>query len=901
MAGIDQLLKPKSIAVVGASDHSGRAGYVVTRNLQSGGFQGPIMPVTPKYQAVAGILAYKTVADLPLVPDLAILCTRGEITPPLIEQLGERGVKLVIVLAAGMRGQLNAEGVSQYDAMQQIAAKYTMRVLGPNSLGMILPWLNLNASFAPVPANKGNIAFVSQSAAVCTTILDWARNKRIGFSTFISLGEASDIDFPELLDFLCRDSKTDAILLYVDSIRDARRFISAARAAARNRRILVLKSGRTRGGSVALEQLSHTNIGLDAAYDAAIRRSGMLRVNNTHELFAAVETLSHSVPLRGERLAIITNGGGPAVMAVDTLMDAGGKLATLSEQTLDALHQVLPKSWSQTNPIDIVGDADMQRYQAVIDIVLNSDDADAVLIMHSPSVTAPGLATAKAIIHSLKENPRARRFNILTNWQGEGDDATVARLAFTHAGFPTYRTPESAVTAYMHLVEYRRNQKQLMETPTSTGSMDYDLPAARAFIDQAEDIEHLTLTTHEVRPLLEAYGMQVISTWLATDSVEAAQIAEQVGYPVAVKLRSPDIRHKSDVQGVMLNLRTGAEVANAAQAIVDRVAVTFPEARIQGLLVQSMASRAGAQELRVTISNDPVFGTIILLGEGGSDWDVTKDAAVAIPPLNMALARYLVIGAIKSGKIKQRGFPISIDIASLCRFLVTLSQMIIDCPEIDELDIHPLLVSGNELTILDASLRLRDYAGSQQKRLAIRPYPKELEQSIQLKNGQTILMRPILPEDEPTHKAFVEKVSEEDLYRRFFSDVGELNHEALANLTQIDYDREMALVATCHLASGEEEIWGVARLLADPQNTDAEFAVLVRSDLKGVGLGRVLMQAIIDYGRQAGLSRITGMTMPNNRGMIALAQKCGFSIDVQMEDGIVDMQLSLHPNPPIND
>ncbi|WBA16244.1 bifunctional acetate--CoA ligase family protein/GNAT family N-acetyltransferase [Salinivibrio proteolyticus] len=896
MSGIDQLLKPKSIAVVGASDRANRAGYVVTRNLQSGGFQGPIMPVTPKYQAVAGILAYKTIEALPLVPDLAILCTRGEYNLSLIEQLGERGVKLVIVLAAGMRGQFNEQGESHFSRMQAIAARYTMRVLGPNSLGMILPWLNLNASFAPVSANKGNIAFISQSAAVCTTILDWAKNKRIGFSTFISLGEACDIDFPELLDYLCRDSKTDAILLYVDSIRDARRFISAARAAARNRRILVLKSGRTRGGSVALEQLSHTNMGLDAAYDAAIRRSGMLRVNNTHELFAAVETLSHSVPLRGERLAIITNGGGPAVMAVDTLMDSGGKLASLSEKTIEALNQVLPASWSRTNPIDIVGDADTQRYQDAIDILLTSDDADALLIMHSPSVTAPGLATAKAIIAALKENPRARRFNILTNWQGEGDDATVARLAFTHAGYPTYRTPESAVTAYMHLVEYRRNQKQLMETPTSTGQTDYDLPAVRAFIDQAEDIKHLTLTTHEVRPLLEAYGLHVMSTWLASDPVEAAQIAEQVGYPVAVKLRSPDIQHKSDVQGVMLNLRTAAEVANASQAILDRVSMTYPNARIQGLLIQSMAPRAGAQELRVTITNDPVFGTIILLGEGGSDWDVTKDAAVAIPPLNMALARYLVIGAIKSGKIKQRGFPVSIDVPSLCRFLVTLSQMIIDCPEIDELDIHPLLVAGDELTVLDASLQLRDYAGSQHQRLAIRPYPKELEQQVTLKNGDTLLLRPILPEDEPTHKAFVEQVSEEDLYRRFFSDVGELNHEALANLTQIDYDREMALVATYTSPSGQEEIWGVVRLLADPENTEAEFAVLVRSDLKGVGLGSILMTAIIDYAKQAGLSRITGMTMPANRGMIGLAQKCGFSIDVQMADGVVDMLLPLHKN-----
>lgn len=893
MTSLDMLFKPKSIAVIGASDTAGRSGNVIIRNLQSSGFHGPIMPVTPKYQAVAGILAYPTIEALPLVPDLAVLCTHASRNSELIRQLGEKGVKLAIILSAGMKKIDAPDGRSEFEVMREIASRYEMRVIGPNSLGLILPWLNLNASFSPIAANRGNIAFVSQSAAVCTTILDWAQNRRIGFSTFISLGEASDIDFPELLDYLARESKTDAILLYIDNIQDARAFISAARAASRNRRVLVLKSGRTPEGASVLPHLNEEVQGLDSAYDAAIRRSGMLRVRTTHELFAAVETLSHSVPLRGERLAIISNGGGPAVMAVDMLLEMGGKLAVLSEETIEKLNKVLPVSWSHGNPVDIVGDADIDRYKKATEILLESDEADALLILHSPSVTAPGLKTAKAMTDMLKNNPRAKRFNILTNWQGESDDATVARLAFAHAGFPAYRTPESAVTAYMHLVEYRRNQKQLMETPTSIGQIDYDVEGGKALIQQALDQNILALTTHEARPFLSKYGINVMATWLAADAAEAAQITEQVGYPVAVKLRSPDIAHKSDVNGVMLDLNNAVEVANAAQLMLNRVSVTYPTARIEGLQIQAMANRAGSQELRVCVRHDPVFGPVILIGEGGSEWDVNRDAAVAIPPLNMALARYMVISAIKSGKLRQRGHPYNFDINALCHFLVTLSQVVIDFPEITDLDIHPLLVSGDSFTVLDASIKLSPFEGDANTRLAIRPYPKELEEKATLKDGRSVLLRPILPEDEPTHKSFIEHVSDEDLYKRFFSDVGEMNHEALANLTQIDYDREMAFVAVCQNEQGEQEILGVVRALANPEHTDAEFAVLVRSDLKGMGLGRILMDKVINYGKLSGLKRINGMTMPSNTGMIGLARKVGFSIDVQLQDGIVEMDLFL--------
>ncbi|PLC57630.1 bifunctional acetate--CoA ligase family protein/GNAT family N-acetyltransferase [Photobacterium carnosum] len=889
MSNITAFLKPTSIAVIGASNNPHRIGYIVVSNLLSGCFNGPIIPVTPKYTAVAGILAYRSIDTMPIIPDIAIICTRADLTPDIINQLGHKGVKAVIVIAAGMTPTANHKDTINHQQQMLInAQRYNIRIIGPNSLGIILPWLNLNASVSPIPANKGNIAFISQSAAVCTTILDWAQNKEIGFSTFISLGDACDINFAELLDILSQDTKTDAILLYIDNIKDARQFISAARAAARNCRILVLKSGRTNMGQSAALLHSNDEISVDEVYDAAIRRSGMLRVHTTHDLFAAVETLAHSVPLRGERLAIVTNGAGPAVMAVDALSDRSGKLAQLSTETVAKLSHVLPAYWSHTNPIDIMGDANTTRYQQVINILLDSDDFDALLIMHSPSAIANSTHTAKIVIDTLHQHSRSQRFNILTNWSGE-NDAVNARTLFTQARLPTYRTPESAISAFMHLVEYRRNQRQLMETPVSIGEITADPHYVRHEIQRLLQQNIYHLETHEIRPLLESYGFTTLPTWIASDAAEAVYIAEQIGYPVAVKLRSPDIRHKSDIHGVVLYLRDTNEVANAADAILSRVALHYPSARIDGLLIQRMANRSGAQELRIGVHNDPVFGPVIMLGEETIDWNIERDAVVALPPLNMALARYMVINALKRNKIKQRSSLEQISIPALCRLLVTISQMIIDCPDISALDIHPLLISGDELTVIDASMDIAAFNGDIQQRLAIRPYPKEYEQQCQLKDGKQILLRPILPEDEPTHKAFISQVSEEDLYKRFFSEIGELNHEALAKFTQIDYDREMAFVAVY-----DEMIIGVARALSDANNKDAEFAILIRSDFKGVGLGRILMVKLIDYAKQRGLHTLTGMTMPTNRGMITLAQKMGFEIDVQLADGVVDMQLLLN-------
>ncbi|HCC12365.1 MAG TPA: protein acetyltransferase, partial [Atlantibacter hermannii] len=615
------------------------------------------------------------------------------------------------------------------------------------------------------------------------------------------------------------------------------------------------------------------------------------RVQDTHELFSAVETLSHMRPLRGERLMIISNGAAPAALALDELWLRNGKLATLGDETVNRLSVVAPKGVTVANPLDLRDDATTQRYVQTLEILLDSHDFDALMIIHSPSAAAPGSESARAIIELLARHPRGRYVTLLTNWCGEFS-SQEARRWFSDAGIPTYRTPEGTVTAFMHMVEYRRNQKQLRETPSLPANLTANTAEVHQMITRALEEGATHLDTHEVQPILQAYGLQTLPTWIASDSAEAVHIAKQIGYPVALKLRSPDIPHKSEVQGVMLYLRTANEVQQAADAILDRVKMTWPQARIHGLLVQSMANRAGAQELRVVVEHDPVFGPLIMLGDGGMAWRQDQ-AAVALPPLNMNLARYLVIQAIKSGTIRGRSALRALDIAGLSQFLVQVSNLIVDCPEIKRLDIHPLLVSGNEFTALDVTLELEAFAGDADARLAIRPYPHQLEEAVTLKNGESCLFRPILPEDEPELQRFISQVTKEDLYYRYFSEINEFTHEDLANMTQIDYDREMAFVAV-QSYEGHEQILGVTRAISDPDNVDAEFAVLVRSDLKGLGLGRKLLEKLIAYTRDHGLERLNGITMPNNRGMVALARKLGFDVDIQLEDGIVGLTLALN-------
>ncbi|MEX0447959.1 bifunctional acetate--CoA ligase family protein/GNAT family N-acetyltransferase [Xenorhabdus sp. SGI246] len=876
--GLEALLHPKSIAVIGASEKPEKASSTLMRNLLTGNFKGPILPVTPNKNAVLGVLAYPSIDKLPLTPDLAVICTHHSRNLPLLEQLTRLGCKTVIILSSP---------ASQFAELKQYSQKYHIRILGPNSLGILAPWIGLNASFSPIPILKGKLAFISQSAAISNTILDWANHRNIGFSYFIALGDSVDIDIDDLLDFLARDGKTSAILLHLEHINDARRFLSASRSASRNKPILVVKSSRTRKA----QQLLGEQQNFDVAYDAAIQRAGLLRVQDTHEMFSAVETLSFMRPLRGERLLIVSNGAAPAAMALDELLRRTGKLAVLEDETIVKLSGVLPEAQILRNPLDLGDSSSTEQYIAALKLLLDSRSYDALLLIHSPCAISHSMKTAVNVIKAVKEHPRGKWLTIFTNWCGEYSSLEARRL-FSEAGIPTYRTPEGAVTAFMHMVEYQRNQKQLKETPALPIGITSNTAHAHDCIQQALNSGNTQLDTHEVQPILEAYGLNTLPTWIAHSSDDAVNIAEKIGYPVALKLRSPDIPHKSEVQGVMLYLRNAREVKAATQAIIERVKQNFPQARIHGLLVQNMANRAGAQELRVAIEQDEIFGPLIMLGEGGIDWVNETQAAVALPPLNMALARYLVIQAIKGGKIKSGGSLQPLDIPALSQLLVRVSNLLIDCPQITRMHIHPLLASGSEFTLLDVTMELTPITDDHRNRLAIRPYPNELEETIYIRDDFECLLRPILPEDEPLLKEFIEQVTKEDLYYRYFSEISEFTHDDLANMTQIDYDREMAFVAIRYPTT-KPEIIGVARAMADPDNIEAEFAVLVRSDLKGITLGYQLMTKLIHYTKEHGIQVLTAITMPENRNMIRLAKKLGFTIDIQLEEGIVNLVLKL--------
>ncbi|EOG1984064.1 TPA: bifunctional acetate--CoA ligase family protein/GNAT family N-acetyltransferase [Proteus mirabilis] len=878
--GLEALLRPKSIAVIGASDKVGRAGTTMMKNLLSGGFNGPVFPVNPTRNSVSGVFTYPSIDKLPQVPDLAIICTHHRRNLELLEQLGQSGCKAVIVLSAQSE---------QFQAIKSLCQQHHIRLLGPNSLGLLAPWQGLNASFSPLPVKKGKLAFISQSAAVANTILDWAYYRNIGFSYFIALGDNQDIQVDDLLDFLARDSKTSAILLHLEHIHDARRFMSASRSASRNKPILVIKSGRTQKAQLLLGDTPS----YDVAYDAAFQRAGLLRVQDTHEMFSAVETLSYMTPLKGEKLMIISNGSAPAAMAVDELFLQSGKLAQLSTDTQQRLQAIVQDTSPIRNPLNLGDDTTVERYIMAVNCLLDSHDHDALLLIHTPSAIAPSIETAQKVIEAINKHPRRKWLTLFTNWGGEYSSQQSRKL-FSEAGIPTYRTPEGAITAFMHMVEYRRNQKQLKETPALPLEIKMNTQQAHRCIEDALDKKQYRLDTHQVQPIMEAYGFNTLPTWIAHNAKEAVSIAEKIGYPVALKLRSPDIPHKSEVQGVMLYLRDSNEVESAAHAIIERVSELYPQAKVQGLLVQSMANRAGSQELRVAIEQDPIFGPLILLGEGGVEWQIETKAAVALPPLNMALARYLVINAIKSGKLQPRSALQPLNILSLSHFLVQVSHLLLDCPQIVRLDIHPLLVSGNDFTLLDVAMELSPIEGDPHQKLSIRPYPNELEETFFLRDNKSCFIRPILPEDEPLLKTFINQVTKEDLYYRYFSEISEFTHDDLANMTQIDYDREMAFVAIRH-PHDDPEIIGVARAMADPDNQQAEFAILVRSDLKGNTLGHQLMMKLINYTKAHGIKRLTAITMPENRNMISLAKKLGFSVEVQFDEGIVNLNLLLDP------
>jgi acetyltransferase len=857
------------------------------RNLVGGGFRGPVWPINLRRDTVAGVRAYRTAAQLPAVPDLAIICIPAPGIPELIADLGVRGTRAAIVLSTGLESPVEGGGTLGAQ-MLQAARRHGLRILGPNCIGLLVPGVGLNASFAHLGARSGGIAFVAQSGALTTAMLDWAQSAGVGFSHCISLGNAADVDFGDLLDYLGKAPATRAILLYIESITGARKFMSAARAAARNKPVIAVKAGH--GGEAARAATSHSGAlaGSDAVYDAALRRAGVLRVGTTRQLFEAAQILSQPRPYIGPRLAMISNGGGPAVMATDALTEGGGQLATLSTQTIAELDTLLPAGWSHANPVDIVGDAPPERYVGALGAVLNDPNVDTVLLIHAPTAMASATDVARSCAPLLEQAPRPA----FACWLG-AEGVRTAEFSGSRT-LPGYATPEEAVDAFLHLVRYHQVQSLLMETPVSLPSgARPDVPAVRALVARVLAEGRTMLTEPESKQILAAYGIPVVETRIAREVSELGDVAAAIGYPVALKILSPDISHKSDVGGVALDLATPQDLEHAAQAMLGRCRELRPQARIEGFTVQKMIRHGDAHELLAGIAVDPAFGPVVLFGQGGTAVEVIGDRAVGLPPLNSTLTREL-IGRTRISRLLAgaRGYA-AVNLPALEATLVQLAQLATDVAEIAELDINPLLADERGVIALDARVRVAASPVSAVARLAIRPYPSELEEEVEHRGGRLIL-RPIRPEDTPQHRQFLTQISSQDLYTRFFTAVRELPAADLAHFTQIDYDREMAFIAVAREASGAEQILGVARAHGDPDNVTAEFAVLVRSDLKGQGLGRLLMQKLLRYCRERGTQQLWGSVLSENTPMLQLSKSLGFRVRAS-EGNVEEIALDLQP------
>lgn len=884
---LKHLFEPKSVAVIGASERSHSVGATVLQNLLGGGFKGDVMPVNPKYDSLAGLKAYESVNKLPMAPDLAVICTPPDTIPGIIGDLGKLGTKAAVVLTAGLADKSDFLGRSMKDLMLRAAKPHLLRILGPNCVGLLVPALGLNASFAHTGALPGKIAFVSQSGAMVTGILDWANSRGIGFSKFISMGDKADVDFGDVLDYLASDPDTHAILMYIEAVRDARKFMSAARAASRTKPTLVIKAGRAPEGAKAAASHTGALAGSDDVYDAAIRRAGMLRVYTTTDMFDAVETLARARPLKGDRLAIITNGGGPGVLATDALISKKGRLATLSDEAIKQLNEALPATWSHGNPIDIIGDAPAERYVRTMEVLLKEPEVDATLFIHAPTAIVPSADIATALVPIAKSATR----NILACWLG-GDSVQDARNIFTQAGIPTYDTPEEAVRGFMQIVQYNRNQQLLMEVPAAVSNIDEDRVTARAVVQEALAEGRSMLSEPEAKKVLAAYGIPIVQTRTVRDIEEAALCAQEIGFPVALKILSPDITHKSDIGGVVLNLEDMDSVISAATAMSKRMAEMRPDARLQGFSVQWMVRRPQARELIIGVTTDPVFGPVILFGQGGIAVEVTADHAIGLPPLNMVLARELISRTRVSKLLAAYRNLSAADVDAVCRALIQVSNMIVDIPEIVELDINPLLADADGVLALDARIRVKTAAAKGVDRLAIRPYPEEQEEWIDW-HGEQILVRPIKPEDAPQHVAFFNSLDPEDVRMRMFVRMRELTSSQLARMTQIDYDREMAFIATRKRPDGSPETLGVVRVVCDPDNISAEFAISVRSDLKGKGLGQTLMNRVIRYCRERGIQEIVGETLSYNSALLALVKPLGFQTQRALDNDTMLLKLPL--------
>ncbi|MBY0578418.1 MAG: bifunctional acetate--CoA ligase family protein/GNAT family N-acetyltransferase [Burkholderiales bacterium] len=866
MHSLDALFSPESVALIGASEREGSVGRLVLSNLIESHFKGNLYAVNPKREEVLGIRAYPDINSIEGLVQMAVIVTPAPSIPELIDSCGKKGVRIVVIITAGM------------DSIQseQIAARaksWGIRIVGPNCLGVMRPSKGLNATFSKAAAKPGNLALVSQSGALCTAILDWAKATDVGFSSVISMGDALDTDFGEILDFLLADPETSSILIYVEGIRSARRFISALRAAARTKPVLVLKVGRNEIGSKAA--LTHTGsiVGKDAVFSAALRRAGTVRVKTYSQLFAAAKILSAPNRPKGDRLAIVTNGGGPGVMAADSASDCNIALASLSDETLRKLDDILPHNWSHGNPVDLIGDATTERFEKGVEICMEDPNVDTVLVMLTPQAMTEPEKVADAMI---KVSKRQKKMMLMC-WMGEASVAS-SRRAFDLEKMPSFRSPETAVESFSYLANYHRNQQLLLQVPGPLSEQTApDVEGARTLIEAALAEKRHVLNEIESKALLAAFRIPISQTFVARTPSEALLLAVEIGFPLAMKIHSPDISHKSDSGGVRLNISNAKEVANAYREIVESVTKARPDARIEGISIQPMLSRPNRREVMVGVTTDPVFGPVISFGAGGTSVEALGDVALALPPLNHHLIEDLISRTRISAMLGQfRAMP-PIDRVALEHVLLRISEMICELPWLREMDINPLIIDDIGAIAVDARIII-DYPASSEpyEHMAIYPYPTRLEREWLLSDGTIVTIRPIRPEDAEAEQNFVKNLSEQTRYMRFFTPISELTPQMLSRFTQIDYDREMAFIAMTTEKGREIEV-GVARYIVDATGELCEFAIVIADDWQHKGLGAKLMFYLMESAKEKGVKRMEGDVLSANTPMLDLMTALGFS------------------------
>ena len=861
---LDRVLAPRRVAVIGASSRPRAVGHLVLTNMVAAGFTGTLMPVNPREAEIDGLRVYPDIDSLPEDPDLAVIATPPDTVPGLIAQLARRGCAGAVVITAGFGEGDHEAGMRLREAMLDAAKPAMLRIIGPNCLGMVSPGAHVNASFSSVPARDGGIACFTQSGAVAAALMDWGYTHGVGFRYLISLGDMTDVDFGDLLDYVATDPGTKAVLLYMESVTSARKFMSAARAAARAKPVIVVKSGRHPAASAAARSHTGALAGSDAVYNAAFRRAGLLRVNGLGDLFSAAETLSRAVsPKRGERLAILTNGGGFGVLATDAWMDVGGTMADVSEATTATLNAALPPTWSHGNPIDIVGDAGAERYQAALAALLTDSGIDTILALNCPTGVSSPSEAADGVLAAWAKRPKYMPPNLITCWLTScGGEAIRAR--FGEAGIPAFDTIEGAIGGCAELAEFARNQRLMLRVPAQGEGAEaaVDMPRARQLIAASK---RPWMDSADAKQFVAAHGIPVVPVLSAATPEEAGRAAEEIGGSVALKIRSSTVMHKSDVGGVVLDLSGASAVTAAARSMLDRIE------GVEGFTVEAMAQRPGAFELIIGASVDPTFGPVILFGQGGIGVEVINDSTLALPPLDLELAR-IMINRTRVSRL-LRGFrgrpPVNMD--ALAGALVSVSRLMLDHPEVVEFDINPILADAEGVIAVDARVKLGDPGTRPQS--AIVPYPRQLETTEILRDGTEMYLRPIRPDDATLIQRFLESVSPEDIRARFHGAMRDFSGALLIRLTQIDYDREIALIG---FRDGDEMPLGVVRLYADPDHVSAEFAILVRSNLHGHGLGTALMHRIISLARAVGLKQLVGSVLRDNTRMLHLVRELGF-------------------------